>query len=701
MSSTSAYLKNVPEFIENELSEALYARQEGIAGFKELGPPDLVHLAKSSGRPGQKETGSYHFATGVDASSSASLAAYLNTLTYSLGEGRYKANSTTAWRISTGIYCCYNAFSRVDMRVEVKFPGKTEAYFVDERGARKDNPSQELWLETYVCAVVRAILYTDDVNYRLNGWRKLQPLPDLDAETRWLDAAARLFEHGWQLGSEPDVQVATLVNNHLTTALLSYFAYSGRYASAVNFFEKLRPENPQVVALLVKVYVEADEEIKAIQALTETLELNPLDHALLDVECEVLQKKERNDLALEVAKRAVNCAPSEFQSWARLTEVYIALDDYEQALLTLNSCPMFTYYEKDSYRIPAARTASFPIPVEANDEEILNDTLASGGEGVDQTLLRLPAPALRGTFARAYSLLAKLAAKIGWDELLRSRSQVFVMEEEYRTQKQPSDDQLPAPPTAVTAEPEASPSATATTEEKAPPASSDTAPETTETTTGADDAASSKAVNGKTSPVQEENAAFPFENKRLCERWLDNLFMVLYEDLRVYTVWRAEVQHFRTQNLNYRKQALEWEIYGDLSVRLCHPQEAEEAFHQCVSQQFSQRAWKGLLKRYTNPEDLLTTTTTNGGGGSASGQSDVENALTCIVKLTHYNWRWYGEFSPNLTKQLRRIVDDEGLVKVQNLIASKQKELPKPALELMNKYFAFCRNFQVDGARQG
>jgi hypothetical protein len=53
----------------------------------------------------------------------------------------------------------------------------------------------------------------------------------------------------------------------------------------------------------------------------------------------------------------------------------------------------------------------------------------------DVALLRLPAPGLRGTFAKAYHLLTLLASKIGWDELLKTRSQVFVMEEEYRLHK--------------------------------------------------------------------------------------------------------------------------------------------------------------------------------------------------------------------------------------------------------------------------
>jgi ChAPs (Chs5p-Arf1p-binding proteins) len=51
-------------------------------------------------------------------------------------------------------------------------------------------------------------------------------------------------------------------------------------------------------------------------------------------------------------------------------------------------------------------------------------------------LLRLPAAALHGTFLQAYALLTKLASKIGWDELLRARSDVFVMEEEYRIAKE-------------------------------------------------------------------------------------------------------------------------------------------------------------------------------------------------------------------------------------------------------------------------
>jgi hypothetical protein len=67
---------------------------------------------------------------------------------------------------------------------------------------------------------------------------------------------------------------------------------------------------------------------------------------------------------------------------------------------------------------------------------------------------------------------------------------------------------------------------------------------------------------------QENEVTFTFGNKRLCERWLDNLFMVLYEDLRVYTFWRTEAAHYRAQKTAYRKTGTEWELLGDLALRL-------------------------------------------------------------------------------------------------------------------------------------
>lgn len=144
-------------------------------------------------------------------------------------------------------------------------------------------------------------------------------------------------------------------------------------------------------------------------------------------------------MALKLAKFAVNTTPSEFLTWAKLTEVYIDLEDYKNALLTLNSCPMFTYSERDMHRMPPPARTHLPIKVDIMNSGIMEEDAAGRENEADPNLARLPAPALHGTFAKAYALLTRLASKIGWDDLLKCRSYVFVMEEEYRMQKAKED----------------------------------------------------------------------------------------------------------------------------------------------------------------------------------------------------------------------------------------------------------------------
>lgn len=91
-------LRGIPEFFESEIGESLSARTESLVTFRELGPPDLwflnfnqSHIVKSNPKGYQKEIGTYHYVlgalkliVGTDTSTSASVAAYLNSLMYLL-----------------------------------------------------------------------------------------------------------------------------------------------------------------------------------------------------------------------------------------------------------------------------------------------------------------------------------------------------------------------------------------------------------------------------------------------------------------------------------------------------------------------------------------------------------------------------------------------------------------------------------------
>jgi Chs5-Arf1p-binding protein BUD7/BCH1 len=103
-------------------------------------------------------------------------------------------------------------------------------------------------------------------------------------------------------------------------------------------------------------YLITDEEVKAVQIMSAAVKATPASYTLLHVQCDFLRSKGKKEWALQLAKQAVNCAPSEFVTWEKLTEVYIELGEFESALLTLNSCPMFTFNGRDAHRqLNAAR----------------------------------------------------------------------------------------------------------------------------------------------------------------------------------------------------------------------------------------------------------------------------------------------------------------------------------------------------------
>jgi Chs5-Arf1p-binding protein BUD7/BCH1 len=56
---------------------------------------------------------------------------------------------------------------------------------------------------------------------------------------------------------------------------------------------------------------------------------NPLHYGFLVTQARFLLGKNRADLAVELAKAAVNANPSEYATWAILTESYIAINEYE------------------------------------------------------------------------------------------------------------------------------------------------------------------------------------------------------------------------------------------------------------------------------------------------------------------------------------------------------------------------------------
>lgn len=85
------------------------------------------------------------------------------------------------------------------MRVQVTIPGSVESCCIDERGEKRV-ATDELWLETFLCGVLRAYYYSDDGSgeaiKNIVGMRRFNPITTEDAEKRFLQAVESLFFNG-------------------------------------------------------------------------------------------------------------------------------------------------------------------------------------------------------------------------------------------------------------------------------------------------------------------------------------------------------------------------------------------------------------------------------------------------------------------------------------------------------------------------
>ena len=63
--------------------------------------------------------------------------------------------------------------------------------------------------------------------------------------------------------------------------------------------------------------------------MAAALRTNPQSYTLLHAQCDFLRSKGKYEWALKLARQAVNCAPSEFVTWEKLTIVYTELEQYD------------------------------------------------------------------------------------------------------------------------------------------------------------------------------------------------------------------------------------------------------------------------------------------------------------------------------------------------------------------------------------
>lgn len=646
----------------------MLARTAALPSFTRLGPPDLVHLAKTEPSSennsaatdvgeGVAVSGTYYYVTGVHNASAASVSAYLSDLinstlpiteepisittisTAATAAATAAIGATAAWlfgwtnqshehnKIQMGVYCMYNSVTRKDLRVMFKIPGSVEAYTVDEDGNKWAATDEKEWRQAWVCSILRALLYDSQEENVINikNWYRYNPMDQMmnpANQQMFFEVFEEIFWEGPRLSLPPIANqqknqlltLPTLASNSLVDGFLKYVQLTGAVEPALKCLERLQhPDNPPsvetaVLTIKAKLLLQSNQEVRAVQVMRYALQNpNNLPHAslILDLQANFCMTKGKLNWALACAQKAVSSEPTDFAAWNTLVKTYTQLGMYEMALVTLNACPIDTaavtttsmakFIEVPEILKPAKEF--YPVP----DTGMLQEVWEV--QETEDDKMPLPGPALTGLMAEAYKLLTAIVGKVGWDNLLQYRSRAFIMEDEYTNNSIPIKKQT--------------------------------------------------QPNGKHTQNSEQIPATI--SKRLCERWLDDLFMALYEDLRVYTIWRAERLYFEAQKLeDTPKSHREWEALGHVALRLHYYDEAAFAFEKSLSIKFSARVAWSLFDYY---EDRLT--------------DYPQSLLILVVKLLSHNYRWYNQFSPRLILTLKRLVASLGVTKVASSVFAR------------------------------
>lgn len=678
-------LKEFPRIVEHQFGESLGNRtrllKELVTTEKlRLGPPDMVHVTLFD-KFYKEEIGEYFYITGVDLSSESMPLAFLKMLKFDESE-RQRANES---QIST--YCCVNLFRQLDIRIRYESEKNYQVSAIDCRTGTGTVPvTDEIWEETFVSCCLRSVITNVDPVRKLPGLVEY-PLAiqqgGVSSCLRLLRSVCkylpRFLECGWDTSRSVH---PTILHNYLTETLLTFLSVApGLTDQAIEILEELQKSDPEnklfysivIIAILEQAGERDLDMISRINALVEPLlaqldAANPRDgDALLVVNClsEILNlqakfliKRGDLELATAVAKTSCELASDSFESWFYLTRCYIKKGDYEKALITINCMPHLADFDKMKralcyepslvgyYKRPLGNTVArcdlnsvemnnlsgtLKMSKEEKLREIIFGRIAMPNESErgrisdiwDQAclnfgpvygphsnnLINFASPTevksvadlkllARSTMAkqlswfheRVYELLVEITTQTGWNGLLQLRSELFVMEKEYGGEgifKLDAEGKIPS----------------------------------------------------------------ELKRKRLCERWLDQLFLDLYEDLRISTSseGRRDVMY----------NGLEWELLGLILLRTWHWHDAVTCLSTSIMARFDIVSCRKLLALYMQQDSDTVTVSL-----------DPDTVLELVTQKISYESRFYDNFQIQNLQVLYRLSEDLGLDIIRNRVTA-------------------------------
>lgn len=559
---------------------------------------DLVHLSRYN-KTSQREEGHYHFVTGVDLSSHVAPQAYVHMLSLAV--------DLSAKHPAIFTYCAFNCFSRCDVRLRVEMPsGALQLVALPaDRAQKPPELNEQLWDELYVSSVVRAVIVG------LDRERKLPSLVEkslFQSKQQTGDLIARVVKfipRGLLLGASPLVQKPSLHENHLVDVLCFLAQVSGQFHRAIHELQQLPLDLTPIIARLLCLM---DNEIDAVRYLYRAIQRNPRDPLLLNEQALFLIKKGKPDLALQCALQSVKANPLSFQSWYWLSMAYLLNNDIHSALVSLNSAPMYAQRQKDLVVLDTKDSLHLIEPQTGKVRAVWDSAVFVFGPNPDNMLNFTPRfevesvdPALKRVNTQLWKGTYKKAC-----ELLILMCSKVEWEGLLRAR--------------------------------------------------ADVFIMDEEYKASTATLHSQG----MKEKRQCERWLDNLFLTVYDDLRITLIVENELGAAK----QLRHSALEWELIGLTAYRTGHYKSVVPALRTALIARFDILAAMKLLKiwdlhvlsRPSNRAQWVKDSTID---------MTLDNVLEILLSVVSYDVKFSNEAHTEVLLFVKRLCDrfDTDLIK--------------------------------------
>ena len=421
---------------ESHVGESLLTRNQFLNSFKQLGPPDHLHIincekdVNAGDKTDDYKQSCFMHLIGLDNSSVSSMAATIARLLTSQNLKAWFDQQT----VIRGTLSTFNPFSAIDVRVQVSLPGGVHSYGInqEDKEISIDKFQEIFWHEIFVVSVLRSYSLPTPVSSTLGPLFRENVFPDDRAIVKFLKSAYFVYSH-----SSASFAVHSLDGNFLISYVKAILGDLGRSDLLQKWLDgSLIGVDP----LLSDKYVKL-AQLQALLAIDqEAISFNKLQHlfsgdneddllSLLYFEYSHLLKNKNFQQCAKVAQLIVYNHPSHAKSWINYANALFELEQYEDALVALNSCPMNNF--EDDPKIEFYRTLK-PNARYCHVREHVDilEQLTLIPDGSDSNFLQhsklfqsLP-PILKD----AHLILAKMTNILTWDGLLKLRNKVFVME---------------------------------------------------------------------------------------------------------------------------------------------------------------------------------------------------------------------------------------------------------------------------------